>query len=359
MNELYLHQVHKQAGANFIEIRDWLIPSDYGDLAGELEAVNQKVALLDRSYLGKTGLTGPDTLDLLNRISTNDLLSLAVDAVADTVFVTPKGRLVDYCRLLMTREEAILISSFFKPDHLIEWINRFIILEDVSVRDVSKDYAWLTLVGLHARQFLGQILHKSVPENEEAIWVKAGGDIFPALKNNNFKYPAYNFCFPNTRSQEIMPLLLNQLEQFQGRLIGDTAFQILRVESGMPDGITEITQDYNPHEARLVHALSFTKGCYTGQEVIARLDTYDKVQKYLMILEFAENVRLQPPLEIFIEEEAIGHLTSFVYNPVTEKSLGLGYLKKMYTTESDIYMEVQHEDARIPARSRIPPQAYL
>ena len=84
MNELFLHQVHKQAGANFIEVQDWLIPSDYGDLAGELEAVNQKVALLDRSYLGKTGLTGADTLDLLNRISTNDLLSLAVDAVADT-----------------------------------------------------------------------------------------------------------------------------------------------------------------------------------------------------------------------------------------------------------------------------------
>ena len=78
-----------------------------------------------------------------------------------------------------------------------------------------------------------------------------------------------------------------------------------------------------------------------------------------MILEFAENVRLQPPLEIFIEEESIGHLTSFVYDPVKKKSLGLGYLKKMYTIESDIYMEVQHKDARIPARSRIPPQAYL
>ena len=93
--------------------------------------------------------------------------------------------------------------------------------------------------------------------------------------------------------------------------------------------------------------------------MIARLDTYDKVQKYLMILELTENMTLYPPLEIFIDDENVGHLTSYVYNPVTRKSIGLGYLKKMYTTESDIYMEVQNKDVRIPARSRIPPQAYL
>ena len=84
--------------------------------------------------------------------------------------------------------------------------------------------------------------------------------------------------------------LLDQLNLLDGKLIGDKAFQITRVESGMPDWSTEITQDYNPLEARLIHAISFTKGCYTGQEVIARLDTYDKVQKYLMIIELTKNV---------------------------------------------------------------------
>jgi folate-binding protein YgfZ len=359
MNELFLKQIHKQAGANFTQIREWSIPSDYGDLARELETINHQVGLLDRSYLGKIALRGTDTLDLLNRISTNDLLSLALDSVADTVFVTPKGRLIDYCRVVISRDETILISSFLKANHLIDWINRFIILEDVSVHDVSMDYAWLTLVGPHARQFLGQLLDKSFSEKDEAIWMKIGKNIFPALKNSKFRFPAYNFCFRNSDAQQIVPSLLEQLRVSNGCLFGDTAFQILRVESGMPDGLSEITQDYNPHEARLVNAISFTKGCYTGQEVIARLDTYDKVQKYLMILELTENMTLYPPLEIFIDDENVGHLTSYVYNPVTRKSIGLGYLKKMYTTESDIYMEVQNKDVRIPARSRIPPQAYL
>jgi len=127
----------------------------------------------------------------------------------------------------------------------------------------------------------------------------------------------------------------------------------------MPDWGTEITQDYNPHEARLTAAISFTKGCYTGQEVIARLDTYEKIQKYLMIVELSEKLSQMPPLEVYIDEEQVGYLTSYTYNPVTEKSIGLAYIKKMYTTENDLYVDVHTEKSKIPAKLRIPPQAYI
>ena len=126
----------------------------------------------------------------------------------------------------------------------------------------------------------------------------------------------------------------------------------------MPDWGTEITQDYNPHEARLTHAISFTKDCYTGQEVIARLDTYEKVQKYLMIIELSEKISSLPPLEVYIDEESVGHLTSYIYDPISQRSVGLGYIKKMYTTENDIYVEIETEKVRIPAKLRLPPQAY-
>ena len=98
--------------------------------------------------------------------------------------------------------------------------------------------------------------------------------------------------------------------------------------------------------------------CSTGQEVIARLDTYDKVQKYLMIIELSEELRQELPLEVYIDDENIGHLTSYVFNPATKRSVGLGYLKKMYTTENDIYVELQTGERRIPGRSHIPPQGY-
>lgn len=359
MKNLFLHEVHERAGANFIEVRDQQIPADYGDIRAELDAINKNVALLDRSYLGKIAVKGQDALDLLNRISTNDLQYLAVGTMCDTVFASPKGRLIDYCRVINSGDDLILIGSFFHVNHLIEWINRFIILEDAQVTDVSADYSWLTLIGPHSKIFLGQLINKTLTDSEEAIWLDIKGKNFPVLKNVSFKYPAYNFFFKNSDAWTIISALLDHLNSFKGQLIGDTAFQIIRVESGMPDWGTEITQDYNPHEARLTQAVSFTKGCYTGQEVIARLDTYDKVQKYLMIVELSEKLSEMPPLEIFIDEEQVGYLTSYTYNPVTGKSLGLAYIKKMYTTENDLYVEVKTEKSKIPAKLRIPPQAYI
>lgn len=359
MKKLYLHKIHEKAGANFIEVSDKQIPADYGDVRTELESIDNNVALLDRSYLGKIAVKGRDALDLLNRISTNDLTHLATGTMSDTVFVSPKGRLIDFCRVINSGDELILIGSFFHVNHLIDWINRFIILEDAELSDVSAEYSWLTLIGPHSKMFLNRVTGKLLTDSEDAIWIEIKGTNFPVLKNVNFKYPAYNFIFKNTKARSILPSLLEHLKSFNGHLIGDTAFQILRVESGMPDWGTEITQDYNPHEARLTQAISFTKGCYTGQEVIARLDTYEKVQKYLMIVDLSEKLTKMPPLEVFIDEEPVGYLTSYTYNPITGKSVGLAYIKKMYTTQNDLYIEIQTEKSKIPAKLRIPPQAYV
>lgn len=358
MKKLHLHSIHNQSGAIFAKMQNHSIPSHYGNVIDELTAINHHVGLLDRSYLGKLSVAGSDALDLLNRVSTNDLQYLAVGTMCDTIFVTPKGRLVDYCRVIHSGEELILIGSFFQADHLIEWLNRFIFFEDVTVKDVSDNYIWMTLLGPRYKLFLGAFSGKTVADTDEAIWLNVDGKTFPALKNSNFTVPAYNFCFSKTDANMITARLLDQLEKLEGRLVGDAAFQIIRVESGMPDWGTEITQDYNPHEARLSHAISFTKGCYTGQEVIARLDTYDKVQKYLMIVELSKKISHTPPFEIFIDEESVGHLTSYAFDPIYKRSIGLGYIKKMYAHADNIYVEVQIKESRVPAKLRLPPQAY-
>ena len=359
MRKLFLHAAHQQSGAKFSKVQDCSIPSHYGNVILELTALNQYIGLLDRSYLGKISLTGKDALELINRISTNDLQYLAVGTMCDTAFVTPKGRLIDYCRILKNGDELIIITSFFQAQHLIEWINRFIILEDVTVKDVSDDYLWMTLFGPRYKSFLGAFSDKNITDKDEAIWLSLEGYTFPALRNTNFKVPAYNFCFLKEESHIIFPRLLEQLTLLNGKLIGDRAFQIIRVESGMPDWGTEITKDYNPLEARLIHAISFTKGCYTGQEVIARLDTYDKVQKYLMIIELGKSIAQQPPLDVFIDEESVGHLTSYAYDPIYKHSIGLGYIKKMYAQQDNIYVEVQVKSKRIPAKLRLPKSSYV
>jgi len=360
MKNLFLHNFYKKSGANFKTVSDYNIPSDFGNIEKECYAMFNTVALLDRSYLGKVKMKGKDALDLLNRITTNDLQYLSAGTVRDTIFTTPKGRLIDFCRTIHSGEnEYILIGSFCNSDHLVEWVNRFIILEDAEIKDVSNKFIWLTLIGPHCQRFLNQYTNSSFSSDEDAIWLNCEDEMIPALKNDNFIVPAYNFCFDIRNAEKILESFQKTLNQLNGSFIGDTSFQIIRVESGMPDWGTEITQDYNPHEARLINAVSFTKGCYTGQEVIARLDTYDKVQKYLMIIDLSERIEHDSQMDVYIDDEIIGNLTSHIFNPLTGKSVGLGYIKKMYTTENDIYVEIQSPEKRVAAKLRKPPQAYL
>jgi len=358
MRQLFLNKLHEKAGAKFTELNNYLIPVDYGNVKNELHAIDNRIALLDRSYLGKIAMKGKDALDMLDRITTNDLHFLSMGTVCDTIFATPKGRLIDFCRIINCGDELVLIGSFFHVNHLNDWINRFIILEDAEVRDVSDQYVWLTIMGPMCKPFLNHFTESKITGNEEAIWLKINDIVFPALKNNNFNVESYNFCLDRENAERIVSVISATINEMGGSWIGDTAFQIIRVESGMPDWGTEITQDYNPHEARLLNAVSFTKGCYTGQEVIARLDTYDKVQKYLMIIDLDQQLEPQKSYEVYIEDELIGNLTSHVFNPVSIKSIGLGYINKMYTMENNIYVEISTENGRIPGKLRKPPQAY-
>ena len=355
MKKLKLHSLHQKLGFTFKDVRDWSIPA-VNNFKKELQAVRNKVALLDRSYLGKILVKGKDGLDLMDRISTNDMKELILGTACDTVFCTPKGRIVDFVKVLHYDNHLLLISSYMNSTHLLEWINRFIILEDVQLEDSSEQFGWFTLIGSEARRFVQKTSGQTIMKEDEIIWLNHDGTTFPALLNTNFNLPAYNFCLPLDEVTAVFEWLVSEIKAFGGTLIGDDAFQILRIESAMPDWGTELTEEYNPHEARLIDAVSFTKGCYTGQEIIARLDTYDKVQKYLMIVELSQRLYAEPPLDIFYDNERIGSLTSYTFNPVSEKCIGLAYIKKnLAVADFDIQIEVKTEAHSITGRLKLPP----
>ena len=356
LNKLHLHSFHEKQDAKFKEVKGWQIPAVYSSVNEEIEAVLNKVGLLDRSYLGKIIVKGTEASDLIDRISTNDMKELIMGTACDTIFCTPKGRIIDYAKVLQYEDQFIIISSYLSNQHLIDWINRFIILEDIVLEDCSENFIWLTLMGPDAKIFIGQMSNQPVLDEYETIWLEKEGIRFPALINNNFMVPSYNFCLPKKEAKNIIEWMNTSLVKFNGKIVGDDAFQVIRIESAMPDWGTELTEDYNPHEARLLNAVSFTKGCYTGQEIIARLDTYDKVQKYLMIFEFDHQLQHEPPFSVFYDDEKIGTMTSYAYNPKKNASSGLGYVKKnLAVADFNIKVDVFINNVKIPATIKIPP----
>jgi folate-binding protein YgfZ len=355
VQKLILHDFHKKSGARFTRMQGWYIPSDYGNILAELRAGYNNLALVDRTYLGKILVSGHDKLDLLQRISTNDLSPLSLAPVSDTLFISPKGRIIDLCRVVNLGPELLLISSFHDPRPLIDWINRFIILEDVYVHDSTGEYIWLEVFGPVALDFINKIAHAGISTADENIWFTLKGKNVSVYKSYHRQIPAYNLLVPAGDAGIVYPELLRQLKKNHGRVVGERAYQMYRIHHGIPQSGTELNEEYNPLELHLQQVISFSKGCYTGQEVISRLSSYDKVQKYLMCLEFGQKITEQPPLSICLDQEIIGMLTSYIYNPLIKKYTGLGFVKKMNTLNDKLAVEIKTGRMSIPALIKIPP----
>jgi folate-binding protein YgfZ len=133
-------------------------------------------------------------------------------------------------------------------------------------------------------------------------------------------------------SEAAWSFLQREIEQFGGTVIDDETYNLLRIEAGIPIAPNELNDKHNPLETTLVQAISWTKGCYIGQEVIARLDTYDKVQRHLMGFETSDTFQ-NGSLPISVanaEGEQIGEITSLEFSPSLQKSIGLAFIKTAF-----------------------------
>lgn len=135
---------------------------------------------------------------------------------------------------------------------------------------------------------------------------------------------------------------------FDLKFIGDKSFNYFRIINGIPIAPNEINAKYNPHEINLIHEVSFKKGCYIGQEVIARLDTYDKVQKELKGVVFKTDQEIELPLTIFSNDgNEVGEVTSIEHG-FDNKIIGLALVRKKYMdTSNDLFIKINDEKVGI------------
>ncbi len=289
-------------------------------------------------------LKGNDVLDYINRISTNYVLNLNVFEHKNTIFTNEKGRIIDRTTLIRLEDSNLLVGGYFPEKKLLAWFERYIITEDIQVEDYKDKVVFLELIGGQAFSFLSLMIDEKIDELKENNVLKCEVDdirfIFLKPKEVN-GFNKYWLIFENNSFEEVLELLQNHQSFYDLRLVGEVAYNIYRVENGIPIAPYEIIHRVNPHEVRLLDEVDFKKGCYIGQEVIARLDTYDKVQRYMMGILFEEGDKLINVSEGIVlyndEKKEVGFVTSVVKSALYEKYAGLGFIKKDYMELGSVY----------------------
>ena len=238
-------------------------------------------AVLYPSDAGRLKLTGTDARDLLNRLSTNYIDPVGIPgSVVPTVLTSDRGRIVDLVQLAHCGDHQLLLTSPGRQDGVIAFLDKYTIMEDLEVADITPDTAMLTLTG-PAAGAIGQ--QAAIPAGVTAIALPDddGGDSDDDADGG--RAPTCHFIAADADAADALAAALRRAGAV---LIGAAAAETLRIIRRQPAYGAELGDAYNPLEAGLIGAIDFHKGCYIGQEVIARLDTYQKVQKRLVALRF-------------------------------------------------------------------------
>ena len=293
-------------------------------------AANEAVGLVDRSSVGRLQVIGEDALDLLDRLSTNHLQDLAPGRGLHTVLTTNKGRIVDLLFVLARGDDLLVFTGRETRQKVAEWIDFYTFTEDVSVEDVTDATAMLSLVGPKAAALFEELSGLNGIQPYESASVAIGGVDSTAVRTDFLRLPSYDLVLPPDGVDAVRQTLLAAGESHGMAEVDPATLDLVRIEQGVPAHGKELTEDANPLEAGLIDHISFNKGCYIGQEVVARLNTYDKVQRTLVGLSWDVAVKADAGAEVLADGKKVGILTSAAVSSRLERSLGLGLVKNSH-----------------------------
>ena len=317
-------------GGGFQERFGWELPKAYTDFGSEYQAATEGVAVHDVSYAGRLKATGPDVLDLLNRMSTNEVLSLQPGQGAPTILTTDRGRILDLIGVVNTGDHILLITSPGAQRTVIDWLDKYTIMEDIAIEDVTGSTTMLTVFGPGSQAALesasGAALADLPPFH--AVLESIGGHRVQVIRRPLGNLPSFDLLPPPTAAAAVW----QRLVESGVTPVGVEAYEAVRVRYAVPFYRRELGESYNPLEAGLIGAIDFTKGCYIGQEVIARLDTYNKVQKHLVTLRFSSGSAVAEGNTLRQGDQSVGEVTSVTRIPTTGETIGLGYVRKEAAT---------------------------
>lgn len=270
----------------------------------QLDALETGCGLIRWSTASLIEHSGSDALDLLHRLTTRELLSVGAGRSKRTVLTSDRGRVVDVFLVAhLAENRLLLISDSNKPERTISAIDYYTIIEDAELVDLSESHTRFSLVGSRAIEVCEVVLGVTVG-SDEIRSVDFAGDAVIVASDTSRGVVWLDLVCPKAVSEN----LARALQGAGTTVIDDDHFELFRIDHEIPGLDQEYGEHANPIEAGLLGLIDFDKGCYVGQEVIARLDAYDKVQRELRVLE--SDSLLEVSAKLSVDSVAAGIVTS-------------------------------------------------
>ncbi len=328
MNLLALHELHQHLGAHFTEVNGAEAVAHYGDAAAARGTLRGSVGVLDLSFRSRLCVTGADRVKFLHGQVTNDVQRLRTGEGCYAALVNAKGRMHSDLNLYRLADELLLD---FEPGYsaaVAQRLEKYVITEDVQLLDAAPHYGLLSVQGPRAAEAVTALgLNWKLPDKPLAFATLDDATLGRLYLMNQARASSVGFDLfvPTASLGAVFDKLVAAAKALGGRACGWDALEVARIEAGVPRFGQDMDETNLPPEAGIEsRAVSYSKGCYIGQEVIARIRTYGQVAKTLRGLHLPAGLASLPARgdKLFADDKEVGHLTSVV------PGFALGYLRK-------------------------------
>lgn len=329
MKHSLLHAHHMQLGATFEETAGWEVPAHYGDIAAEHRAVREAVGLADLSHRGKIRVTGDDRVKWLQSIISNDILPLTPGQGRYSSFLTHKGKMITYFRVYMQTDTVTLEDVGEIGDTTFQTLRKFLLYgTKAKMENCAESWGLLLVSGPKADQVIQSAFGVEVTDLQPVNFVTAhiGGCHTLVIRTEETGETDIEILLPVSGLVSAWTSLLEAGAQFGLKPIGRHALEALRMEAGIPKAGPDLNEEIVPPEAHLEDkAFSLSKGCYPGQEVVARMDTYGNVRRHLVGLVLKDPTIPPKGAKLFSGDREVGWISSAAHSPQLNKVIAFGF----------------------------------
>jgi len=257
-----------------------------------------------------------------------------------TVLLTEKARIIDVVTILQFEDHALLIASPGAATAVIQWLRKYVIMEDVRFKDITSEKRIIEICGPAATEAMNSMLNVNV--SSAALYDHLDVESMIVTRMPSFDEVSYWVLGDINSIQHVVDVLRENSKMVHELSIKEAERK--RIMAGIGKRDAEFTDAYNPLEAGLLHLTSFTKGCYLGQEVVARLDSYNKVKQRLM--GFVGSKDVVPGDQVKVNDELVGRLTSVERSDDGLFVYALGYIRNEHAHPGS-NVSIEHEGSNV------------
>jgi folate-binding protein YgfZ len=348
--KLPLEARHESLSAVMKDVDGWRLPSSYGDASAEYRAVRGGGAgVADLSSRGRIEVRGSEAVQFLNGLITNDVKALSEGAWMRAAFPNVQGRLISETRVLRIAQDGFFFDTESSShERVLKTLERFTLAGDFHVKDLTDDIAHLSIQGAGSSGVVKACLGEEAATIERwrvhpVLWQN---QTLQVIRDSHTAEDGFELFVPSSEAASLWEAILVA----GAEAVGNDALEILRIEAGRARYGVDVDETNVVLEAVPDEAVSFTKGCYIGQEIIARIHWRGHVAKKLTGLVFDdEGAPARDDKIRSADGKEIGRLTSVTFSPRVGSLIALGYVKYDYLAPGT-KVHVQSGDGELAAR---------